>query len=75
MKLASSDASVGVRLRIAGGSVRSRFAEGPEDGDEVLEADGIRVFVARGIVESAPNVEIDITLEHAELIVRPGGSG
>jgi hypothetical protein len=62
-----------VRLRIAGGSIRSRFAPGPEEGDEVLEADGIRVFVARGIVESAPDVEIDITAEHAELIVRKVG--
>jgi Fe-S cluster assembly iron-binding protein IscA len=64
-------AEVGVRLRVAGGAVRPRFAPGPEEGDETVEADGVRVFVDARIASSAPTVEIDLSSEHETLIVRP----
>jgi Fe-S cluster assembly iron-binding protein IscA len=61
----------GVRLRIAGGAVRPRFAAAPEEGDEVVESEGVRVFVARAILEELGEVEIDVTPEHEQLTVRP----
>jgi Fe-S cluster assembly iron-binding protein IscA len=59
-----------VRLRIAGGAVRPRFVEAPEEGDEALERDGIRVFIAKAILDDHGEVEIDVTPEHGQLIVR-----
>ncbi len=61
---------VGVRLRFAGGAVRSRFAPGPDAGDEVVEIEGIRVFVASSIVaEHGPDLVVDVSAEHDQLIV------
>ncbi len=66
---------MGVRLRIAGGAVRPRFVPGAEEGDETIEADGIRVFIARAILDAnGGDVEIDVTAEHEQLTVRPLGS-
>ena len=63
---------MGVRLRIAGGAVRPRFVPGPEDGDETVDADGIRVFVAKAILDANGGaVEVDVTPEHEQLTVRP----
>ena len=73
MELAGADPSeMGVRLRIAGGAVRPRFVPGAEEGDETLEAGGIRVFIAKAILDAnGGDVEIDVTDEHEELAVRP----
>jgi hypothetical protein len=60
---------MGVRLRIAGGQVRPRFVPAPEEGDEIVETEGIRVFVARSIVEQHGDVEIGVTPEHGQLVV------
>jgi hypothetical protein len=66
---------MGVRLRIAGGAVRPRFVPGAEEGDETVEAGGIRVFIARTILDAnGGDVEIDVTPEHETLTVRPLGS-
>jgi hypothetical protein len=62
-------------LRIAGGAVRPRFVETPEDGDELVDAGGVRVFVAKAILDANGGaVEIDVTPEHESLTVRPLGS-
>ncbi|HVL81912.1 MAG TPA: iron-sulfur cluster biosynthesis family protein [Actinomycetota bacterium] len=61
---------VGVRLRVAGGQVRPRFAPAPEPTDEVVELEGVRVFVDRQIADSAPEVTIDVSDEHETLVVR-----
>jgi hypothetical protein len=66
---------MGVRLRIAGGAVRPQFVPGPSEGDETVEADGVRVFVARAILDAnGGDVEIDVTPEHETLTVGPLGS-
>jgi hypothetical protein len=62
---------VGVRLRIAGGEVRPRFVQRPEDGDETVVADGIRVFIAKAIIDELGDVTVDVTPEHGRLVVRP----
>lgn len=61
----------GVRLRPAGGEIRPRFASGPEEGDEIVEAEGVRVFVDPRITAETPDVEIGVTAEHETLVVRP----
>jgi hypothetical protein len=38
--------------------------------DEVVEVEGMRVFVSRGIVEQRDEVVIDATEEHGNLVVR-----
>ena len=68
----SSD--LGVRLRMAGGAVRPRFAAEPEPTDVVIEQDGVRVFVAESVLGSHDEVEIGVTPEHETLVVRPIGS-
>lgn len=71
LELAKLDpARAGVRLRRAGGEVMPRFATDPEAGDEVVEEDGVRVFVARPIADSAVRIEIGVSDEHERLVVR-----
>jgi iron-sulfur cluster assembly protein len=72
LELAKVDPSkVGVRLRVAGGEVRPRFVEGPQDGDETVDAEGIRVFIAKTIIDELGDVIVDVTAEHGRLTVRP----
>lgn len=72
LELADADPSeVGVRLRVAGGVVRPRFVSGPQDGDESVEIDGLRVFVAREIVDELGDVVVAVSAEHSQLEVRP----
>lgn len=61
---------VGVRLRVAGGQVRPRFAPQPEEGDEVVELEGLRVFIDGRILSSTPDVTIDVSAEHETLVIR-----
>lgn len=72
LSLAGAESSdMGVRLRMAGGAVRPRFAADPEPGDVMVEQDGVRVFVAESVVQGHDNVEIGVTTEHETLVVRP----
>jgi Fe-S cluster assembly iron-binding protein IscA len=68
----AGESDVGVRLRVAGGEVRPRFVAEPLPGDEVVEVDGVRIFVAASIVEELGDVVVDVTPEHGTLVVRSG---
>lgn len=71
LELAGADPKeMAVRLRRAGGAIRPRFVSDPEPEDVVVEAEGIRVFVA-GSIAAEGDVEIAVTPEHDELVVRP----
>ena len=59
-----------MRLRIAGGEVRPHFVAEPFGDDEVADVEGMRVFVARAIVDELGDVVIDATAEHGNLTVR-----
>ena len=60
-----------MRLRIAGGEVRPQFVAEPFGDDEIAEVDGMRVFVARAIVDGfGGDAVVDATEEHGNLIVR-----
>lgn len=60
----------GVRLRMAGGEVRPRFSSEPGADDEVVEVEGIRLFVAPEVTSDGGDVEIDVEPEHETLVVR-----
>lgn len=71
LELAEADPSkVGVRLRVAGGEVRPRFVPKPEEGDAVVDVEGIRIFVAGEIVRELGDVEVAVTPEHGRLVIR-----
>lgn len=73
--LAGLDPSeTGVRLRVAGGEIRPRFSPEPKDTDEVVEVEGIRVFVDAKALEGVEEAEIGVTEEHETLVVREAGS-
>lgn len=60
-----------MRLRVAGGMVRPRFVPAPEEGDETIEAGGVRVFIAKQIVDELGDVEVGVSAEHEQLTIRP----
>ena len=49
--------------------MRPQFVTDPQPDDEVVEVDGMRVFVARAIADRG-DVVIDATEEHGNLVVR-----
>ena len=70
LELANADPKeMAVRLRGAGGAIRPRFVTEGEPTDVLVEAEGIRVFLAADLVDG--DVEIAVTPEHETLTVRP----
>jgi Fe-S cluster assembly iron-binding protein IscA len=68
--------SIGVRLRgaraLGGGfQVQVEFAEQPEEGDTVVVADGIRIFVGSEVLETYPEALITVEPMHDIVTVRP----
>jgi Fe-S cluster assembly iron-binding protein IscA len=57
--------SAKVRLRRLGDQVETEFAEDPEEGDEVIEREGLVIMVEDGISGT-----LDVSAEHSRLIVR-----
>lgn len=71
LELAGADPDkVGIRLRIAGGEIRPHFVAEPYGDDEIADVEGVRVFVARGIVDELGDIVVDATEEHGNLTVR-----
>lgn len=54
-----------IRVLRLGGEVEIGFAQEPEDGDEVIEQEGLTIFVQGGISGT-----LDVSAEHSRLIVR-----
>jgi Fe-S cluster assembly iron-binding protein IscA len=65
-------ASAGVRVREAGGELRPRFVASPEPTDEIVEADGVRVFVDPRLAASRPEAVIGVSHEHERLVLLDG---
>lgn len=63
---------VGVRVSVATGlrgeEVRTGFAEEPEPDETIVEAGGIRLFVATKLSERG--AVIDVAAEHDQIVVR-----
>lgn len=69
--------SGGVRLRVArglggGGEVQVELAEGPVEGDEVVEAGGLRLFVDPSLPQLVPDPIVTVAPMHDHIVVRPG---
>ncbi|MGH2734576.1 MAG: hypothetical protein ACRDKZ_03265 [Actinomycetota bacterium] len=66
----------GIRLRTAKGlgggvDVQVELAEGPLDGDEIVERSGLRVFVDPVVTKAIPNALVAVEPQHDLVVVRP----
>lgn len=66
----------GVRLRAARGlgggvDIQVELADGPLEGEEVVERDGIRVFVDPEVTAAIPNALVAVEPQHETIVVRP----
>ncbi|HYO61262.1 MAG TPA: hypothetical protein VEU29_05135 [Actinomycetota bacterium] len=69
----------GVRLRTAralggGVDVQVELADGPLEGESVVEKDGLRVFVDPGLAEAVPDPVLTVEPQHENVVVKPRGS-
>lgn len=58
-------------------SIQIGFVEGPDEGDQVAEKEGARVFVAEELTEPLADAELhaEPTEEGMQLMLRPRGEG
>jgi Fe-S cluster assembly iron-binding protein IscA len=68
----------GVRLRAArglggGADVQVELADAPEDGEEVVERNGVRLFVDRDLSRTMPDAVVEVEPRHDVVVVRPAG--
>ncbi len=77
LRLGNVDAATGgVRLRTAhalggGVDVQVELADGPLEGESVVEKDGIRVFVDPGLTHVVPDPIVAVEPQHENVVVRP----
>ena len=69
----------GARLRAAralGGGINLQveLAAGCSDGEELLEKDGVRIFVDRSLIEAMPEAVVAVEPPHGRIVVRPAGA-
>lgn len=73
-------AAGGVRLRGARGltgglGVQVELAEGPLEGESVVERGGVRVFVDPEIIAAMGDAIVTLEPQHEVIVVRPADSG
>lgn len=66
----------GVRLRGARGlggglDVQVEVADGPEEGEQVIEAGSLRLFVDPSVTEVFPDAVLAVEPQHETVVVRP----
>jgi Fe-S cluster assembly iron-binding protein IscA len=77
LKLGGVDPGVGgIRLRgahsLGGGfDVQVELAAGPEEGDQVVETGGLRLFIEPAVGEAIPDAIVDLELQHDIVTVKP----
>ncbi|HEV2755315.1 MAG TPA: hypothetical protein VG318_06015 [Actinomycetota bacterium] len=80
LKLGGVDLSTGgARLRTAralggGVDVQVELAEGPLEGESVVERGGVRVFVDPSLREAVPDPVLTVEPQHENVVVRPRGA-
>lgn len=80
LQLGNVDTSTGgVRLRTARGlgggvDVQVELADGPLEGESVVEKEGVRVFVDPGLGEAVPDPVLTVEPQHETVVVRPRGA-
>lgn len=68
--------SGGVRLRgvkgLGGGvDIQVELADGLGEGEELVERDGVRVFVDPGVTQMYPDAVVALEPQHETIVVRP----
>lgn len=68
----------GVRLRVArslgGGSVlQVELADAPGAGEDIIEKDGVRIFLDPTVAETYPAAVVVLDPEHDRIAIRPSG--
>jgi Fe-S cluster assembly iron-binding protein IscA len=77
MELGGLDAAEGgIRLRAARGlggglDVQVELAEGPSEGESVVEAEGITLFVDPEVTRAMPDAVVAVEPQHELVVVRP----
>ncbi len=77
LELGGVDLSTGgARLRTARGlgggvNVQVELADGPLEGESVVERDGVRVFVDPGLADAVPDPVLTVEPQHETVVVRP----
>ena len=76
LEFAGVDSSGGVRLRGARGlgggfDVQVELADGPLQGEAVIERDGVRIFIDPEITRAIPEVVVALEPQHEIVVVRP----
>ena len=66
----------GVRLRAAkalggGADIQVELADGPLAGEQVVERDGVRVFVDPSVTDIYPEAIVTLEPQHETIVVRP----
>jgi len=66
----------GVRLRGARGlgggfDIQVELADGPLDGEQVVEKAGVKVFVDPEVTSTIPNAVVALEPQHETIVVRP----
>jgi Fe-S cluster assembly iron-binding protein IscA len=69
----------GVRLRgstpLGGGfQVQVELASGPAEGEEVVEARGVRLFVGPDVAKAIPHAVVALEPQHEVVVVRPASA-
>lgn len=69
----------GARLRMAralggGVDVQVELADGPLEGESVVERDGVRVFVDPSLAEAVPDPVLTVEPQHENVVVKPRGA-
>ncbi len=62
-------AGFGVRVRLTGGVTQTSFDDEPQQGEQVVTAGSVRIFLDPVLAERE-NVVIDVTAEHDQIVAR-----
>lgn len=77
MSLGGLDAKRGgIRLRgarsLGGGfDVQVELADGPNQGEEIIDRDGLRIFVDPAVISAYPDAIVALEPQHEVVVVRP----
>ncbi|MDQ3916767.1 MAG: hypothetical protein M3323_15775 [Actinomycetota bacterium] len=80
LELGGVDLSTGgARLRMARGlgggvDVQVELADGPLEGESVVERGGVRVFVDPSLADAVPDPVLTVEPQHENVVVRPRGA-
>lgn len=74
--LALAPHAAGVRLVAATGlggglSVQVELADGPNEGEQQIDQDGVRIFIDPSLADAVPDPIVAVEPQHERIVVRP----